>query len=948
MKSPLLFLLCLTLYLPLVGQTITGTIQDLKSGEPLIGVNAQLQPTESTELLTGGVSDANGRFSVNAPSAGDFRLLLTYVGYKRQRKSITVPSGGLDLGTIYLRQDPKQLAEVVVKEEAIRAQQRGDTTVFNADAYKTNPEANAEDLIEKMPGVVVENGTVTAQGEQVQKVLVDGRPFFDNDVNAALKNIPAEIIKSIQVFDQESDQSQFTGFSDGETTKTINIVTRDDAKLGQFGKLYAGYGTDSRYQGGGNINIFNEDQRISLIGQFNNVNQQNFSAEDLVGVLGNSGRGGRRGGRGGPGGGGRPGGFGGSTSDFLVAQQAGIAETQAFGLNFSDKWGDKLDVTASYFFNHSDNTSAQTLNRLFSTNDEIPPTYTETNDQKSSNANHRISGRIDYKISRRSSVIYRPRLSFQTNDGTESLLGTTSRAGNLESESANQFSSDLSGLRFDNNLTYRLRFPKMGRTVSVNLAGGYNENTGENQQFYENVITGGPNPITESLDQIGSLDNSGFNYGLNLMLTEGIGDGMLMLNYRYRYQREDNDIETFDLDEVSGSYDALNELQSNVFENDYITHETGLGYNYRMKSGFFMARLTGQWAQLNTETTFPFSSTLAQPFFSLQPFLMLRMGRRGSGNNLRVIYRARAQAPTSNQLQEVLDDSNPLLLTIGNSALEQAVSHNLFARWNKLSEDRTKVFYGLIGGSFTNNYVGSATYLRATDATIFERVDLPRGSQLTQSTNLDGFYSLRALATYGMPFKPLKSNLNLSLETNFAQTPSLLNELRNESRSMTYAAGITLSSNISEKVDFTISTRGSFNNVNNTLQEDFNSRFHNQTSQLKLNLIFGPDLVFNARVTHQYFDAFTDDFDQNFFLLNLSLGKQLFTNRRGKIALSVFDALDQNNALQQNVTGTYVENIRNLVIQRYFMLTFSYQLRHFGKAPEQAERPNPWEWRRGG
>ncbi|MEL6143044.1 MAG: outer membrane beta-barrel protein, partial [Bacteroidota bacterium] len=329
--------------------------------------------------------------------------------------------------------------------------------------------------------------------------------------------------------------------------------------------------------------------------------------------------------------------------------------------------------------------------------------------------------------------------------------------------------------------------------------------------------------------------------------------------------------------------------------------------------------------------------------FSVQPMLIARYGQRRGGSNIRLIYRANAQAPSATQLQEVLDNSNPILLSIGNAGLEQSIAHNVFIRWNKLSKDRTKVFYGLLGGTFTNNYIGSATYLQETDAPIFDRVELTRGSQLTQPVNLDGQYNLRALVTYGLPVQALKSNLNLSVESNLARTPSLLDDLNNEATSHTYGAGVTISSNISEKVDFTISSNLSVNNTNNSLRSDFDSRYYNQRSKLKLNLIFGPDLVFNTQLSHQYFDAFNDDFNQNFWLWNISLGKQIFTNRRGKIALSVFDALKQNNALQQNVTGTYVENLQSLVLQRYFMLSFTYQLRHFGKAPEKDPEQDRFE-----
>ncbi|MEL6276000.1 MAG: carboxypeptidase-like regulatory domain-containing protein, partial [Bacteroidota bacterium] len=402
------FLLCWFIGIsPLLGQSlITGKVYDLNSFETLIGVNVQLIAEGNTSSVAGTVTEVDGTFSLQAPQNGKFQLVFSHIGFKPQRKSITIRGKKpTELGKVYLRQDPAQLEEVVVTETAARATLKGDTTEFNANAYKTNPEANAEDLLEKMPGVVVQDGQVQAQGEQVRKVLVDGRPFFDNDVNAALRNLPAEIIDRIQIFDQESEQAQFTGFSTGETTKTVNIVTKPGTKTGQFGKLYGGYGSDDRYQAGGSVNIFNKEQRIALIGQFNNVNQQNFSSEDLVGVLGSGGRSGRgRGGFGrGPGGGSNAGLFGGSGSDFLVNQTDGISETQAFGINYSDQWGDKMEVTASYFFNHADNIARTELERLFAASGSESNTYLESSESRSNNTNHRLSGRFDYTINERQS-----------------------------------------------------------------------------------------------------------------------------------------------------------------------------------------------------------------------------------------------------------------------------------------------------------------------------------------------------------------------------------------------------------------------------------------------------------------------------------------------------------------------------------------------------------------
>lgn len=226
--------------------------------------------------------------------------------------------------------------------------------------------SSAEDLLAKMPGIVVEGGTVQAQGEQVQKVLVDGKEFFDGDVNLAIKNLPSDVIASIEVFDKKSEQAEFTGFDDGEEVKTINIITKGGFRQGTFGEVSGGYGTDDRYKVNGNINFFDDDRRISVLGMTNNVNQQNFSQEDLAGVMSSGASG--RGGRGGRGGGGRSGSAAGgaSTSNFMVGSLGGVTSANGLGLNYVDQWSDKWKITGSYFFNQSDNLTQQLTDREYS------------------------------------------------------------------------------------------------------------------------------------------------------------------------------------------------------------------------------------------------------------------------------------------------------------------------------------------------------------------------------------------------------------------------------------------------------------------------------------------------------------------------------------------------------------------------------------------------------
>jgi hypothetical protein len=278
------------------------------------------------------ISDSKGRFQFSGLAPATYTATISSGGYDLVDKTVVPTAATNNLGTILVPKKSKGLAGVTIVAKATPAQQKGDTVQYNASAFKVNGDANTQDLIKKMPGITVDkNGTVTAHGDQVKKVTIDGKDFMGDDVTAALRNVPSEVVDKIQVVDKLSDQAAFTGFDHGNAVKSINIVAKSGIRNGQFGRIYAGYGTNDRYAAGGNVSTTDGNRRISVVGSFNNINQQNFSSQDLLGVTstGGSGGGNFRGGE-----------------NFTVGQQNGISSTNAIGLNYSDKWGPKTDMQA--------------------------------------------------------------------------------------------------------------------------------------------------------------------------------------------------------------------------------------------------------------------------------------------------------------------------------------------------------------------------------------------------------------------------------------------------------------------------------------------------------------------------------------------------------------------------------------------------------------------------
>jgi len=930
LKTSLLALFTCILPLLVIAQnhSFSGKLKDT-DGAPLIGANILLLQDGSTKYQ--GSSDAEGSYKIDNINEGSYRLKVSYVGFFNVNKDINIDKD-ISYQTLTLYASPVGLDEVVVEGKVPMATQNGDTTSYNASQFKVLADASAEDLVTKMPGVTIENGTISAEGETVQRVLVDGKPFFGNDPSAALKNLPAEVVSKIEVFDKKSDQAEFTGFDDGETTKTINIVTKIDKRNGQFGKAYTAYGTENHYNVGGNFSLFNGDQRISFIGQANDINIQNFSSEDILGISGSSGR--RRGGRGGRGGGRR----GGGNDGFQVSQQPGIATTNAFGVNFSDEWGEKMEANFSYFVNQSSNLSEEVLSRAFFDRSGVEngEVYDESNLTTTENTNHRLSGRFDYKLSKNTSINFRPGVSYQANDGIESTEGRTEAASFLINSTNNNYEALSKGWNINNRGLIRHRFGESKRTLSLGLRNQYSQKDANSSltslsDFFAPIMQ------SDDLDQTANLDQDGWNNSGNITFTNPIGEkGMLSVEYRLAVESDDADKETFNKDEA-GLYNELDELLSNVFTNNYVTNSGGLGYNYRAGKSRVVIRTSLQRSVLNTDQTFPFQADLSRTYLNLVPFAMwsYRIDRQ---NDFRLIYRTNTRKPTLTQLQEVIDNSNPLQLSLGNAELDQQFQHSMFARLKRSNTEKGTVFFALIGGNITNNYIGNSLYTSRSNSDLANEFNLTQGSQLTQNVNLSGYYDFRTYMTYGMPVYALKSNLNLNVSANFSNTPGLINDAVNNAQSSTYGLGLSLSSNISDKIDFLISSRSSYNSVSNDLNALQNSSFLSQNSSVKLDWVLPADLVFRTSMRNQFYSGLSDGFNESYWIWNLAVGKKIFKNKLGELNISVYDLLNQNLRINREVTGNYIEDVRTNVLQRYVMVNFIYNFRNFGKAPEVKER----------
>ncbi len=938
-RSIFSFFIVLVFCIPSFAQTysVTGRIVDATDTTTLIGVSCSFTGITDTTIKTGSVTDADGNFQISNIAPGSYKLKFDYVGYAQVVRTVAVTGDNVALGTIKMTSTTKELKSVTVSALEVRAKQLGDTSQFNASAYKTHPDASAEDLVSKMPGVTSDNSGVKVNGETVQQVLVDGKPFFGTDPTLALRNLPAEVIDNIQIFDRMSDQASFTGFDDGTSQKSMNINTKKNKQEGVFGKVYAGYGTDDRYIAGGNLNIFHHDTRISLLGLFNNINQQNFSSQDLLGITSGSGGGGGRGGFGGNRGGGGGGG------GFFTGQQNGIATTSSVGLNYSDKWGKKIKVSGSYFFNGTNTDNASDVTRQYTTPDST--LYTEKSTSNVQNTNHRFNFRLEYAIDSENTIIFTPALSFQHNNTATVANENTSIHSLLSSLINNKTTAINDGYNSSGNLLWQHKFAKMRRTISVNFNANLNEKGGDGTYYSANHYMY-PFDTSSLFDQHYNLYNNSNTVGVNVTYTEPIGKkGQLLATYNPSVSKSKADKETYDKDATDDGYNLFNSSLSNKYDNTYTIQKGDLSYRSGDRKFNYSVGANVQYAELAGIQHFPTEFELNKNFLSVLPNALINR-TFNDGRNLRLMYRTNTDAPSVSQLQSVLDISNPLQLKTGNPDLKQDFEQTFIVRYGQAKSKKEHNFFSNLYVNLIHNYIGNANYLYGNkDTTIRDTfthtsIHLNANSQLSRPVNLDGYVSMRSFVTYGMPVKFIKSNLNFTGSFNYTRTPGLINNVLNYSNNYIPSAGVVLGSNISEQLDFTVSYTGNYNIIKYTTQLASNSNYYNAVTAVKANYIVKKRLVLNASLNHNYYTAFSSTGNQSFLLVNSYVGYKFLKDKALEARITAFDLLNQNKSITRTVAANYIENSETMVLKQYFILQLTYTIRKFkGIIPEETKQP---------
>ncbi|MBD0295021.1 MAG: TonB-dependent receptor, partial [Flavisolibacter sp.] len=706
----------------LLAQKVTGTVrgilQDSITAQPLTDATVSVMKAKDSSLISFTLSSNSGFFEIKNLATGTYYIIVSYQGFKTIKKPFTISTGNAitDLRIIKMERAYKKMQEVVIVDDA-PVKIKGDTLAFNANSFKTKPNATVEDLLKKLPGVQVDrDGTVKAQGENVQKVYVDGKEFFSNDPKLATKNLTADMVDQVELFDDMSEQAKFNRIDDGSRTKAINLKLKKDKKKGVFGKAYAGYGTSERYDAGVTANFFKGATQTSVIAKANNTNNIGFTVSDMMGMF-SSGMGGFSGGMSGFGGSGGGGGtvmlgggrglgatgLGGFSSGF---GNSGITKTSSAGINYRDTWSKHFDVNGSYFFNHA---NTDNLRNAFRQTFFLDSTINSNQRQFSQNTNnnHRINFNLIYSIDSLNSIIYNPNINLQNSeqfsDDSSSLFAVKNGASYKINDTRTVNDNTGEGINWANNLIWRRKFSKIGRTLSVNFSNTFSRNNREGIVRSTSSIynESGANVRDNNFNQQSLTDNRTNNYGVTISYTEPITRNKIVeVNYSYNNNQNASDRRTFNFNAGNGKYDVENPLLSNHFENKNESNRIGANFRVAQKKYNYQLGLSAQQITL-VSNNLTKGTKLSQRYTNLFPNASFNY-RFANSKSLRFNYRGRTNQPSISQLQNVLDVSNPPYYRIGNPALRQEFINNFSLVYNLFNMTKFRNLFAAL--TFSNTY----------------------------------------------------------------------------------------------------------------------------------------------------------------------------------------------------------------------------------------------------
>ena len=926
MKNPALLILIgiFPLFMAAQTGTVKGKLTD-SIGQSLSNATISILQKSDSSFVNYALSDANGSFEIKNLEVGDYQLFISFTGYETYQCPFFISSKKriADIGLVVLMQEYKTLQGVVVTD-ASPVKINGDTISFKAKAFNSKPDATVEDVLKKIPGIQVQkDGTVKTQGEQVQKIYVDGKEFFGNDPKIATRNLTADMVDQIQVFDDMSEQARFTKIDDGSRTKSINIKLKKDKRKGDFGRATVGVGSESRYEGNFSLNHFRGDQRISLVGSANNTNKLSYTFTDFSSQGGSS----------------QFSNGGGATGPGIInaagSSSGGISRPLSAGINFNDSWGPKVDFRGSYFYTDNSNVLEQNkFRRNTFPGDSASETTTYSNIHNG-NKTHRVNARWEYVIDSVNSVLYTVNFGKQHFEGLTIDTSVTFSDANskyMATEVRTNKHDDRDGINYSGELLYRRRFKKAGRTFTL----GWRNSKGATESNNYNI-----SPITAynsdgsiasvfNLNQQALQENESGGNTISTSYTEPIGRNKLFeVNYAYSGTNNIADKETYDFNSGSGKYDILISQLTNYFDYTNISNRAGFNFRHQLKKVNYQIGLGYQVSNLKNRSITSSTgkdTTVHQRFTNLFPTANINYAFTRS-KNIKVYYRGRTNAPSVTQLQDVPDVSNPLVIKTGNPSLKQEFVNNMNVNYNSFALGSQRFFSANISINYTGNKI-----VNGIDS-------LNAVTIIYKPENMNGSFSGSGTVSLNFPYKKIKGlNVNLTNMMYLSRDANLLYKQKNFTTlfQMNQSIGINYGK---DKFDVAVSGALVYNVAAYEVEEGSNTKYFNQAYSADLTYRFENRFFILTDVDYYISSGRSAGYNQDVFLWNVSFAKKFFQTNPVEIKFTVYDILKQNDGINRIIGENYFEDVRSNVVPRFFMVTATYNLNRFGANKIQSDIP---------
>lgn len=925
MKKSLLALFLVALFSPAFSQvSIKGLVMDGEDGA-LPSATAMLMNSEDSLLVSFVLTDIEGNFLFKKVLKGKYYVQISYLQYDMLKVPVEVDGSKeeIDLGKVIMTPEGTRLESVEITAEIIPVLIKGDTIEYNAKAFRTRPNDNVEQLLKQLPGVEVDqDGNIKAQGEDVQKVLVDGKEFFGDDPKTATQNLPADAVDKVQVFDKMSDISEFTGIDDGERTKTINLALKEDRKTGYFGNVGAGYGTKDRFEAKTNLNRFSPKTQVSVLGMANNTNTQPFGVMDYINFMGgiqNVMSQGSFGGGGGGGGGLSPADLGiSSWGSGSGLNNNGIATTAAAGLNFNTDIGKRWEISSSYFYSFLNNDIDKETYRETVTNEQTFVTN-EDNVRDDDNHNHRINLYAKVKVDSLSELVFRGSGRFNDAMGMNVLSSDNGLANETPRTSSLQnYLSTGSLMNTDDALTYRRKLGKPGRNFTLQADFTYQDDG--NDYFLDSrnsfLDTSG-NVFSDTINQDQFQSVRSLIWGGRGTYTEPLGNGrFLQAAYRHIENNYALDKDFFDISENNS---VFNPFLSNEFNSLFKYDRGGLTFQQNRKKYNFAAGLDYQRAVLEGDLISA-DTSFQKEFNNLLPSLRFSYEFR-KGRRIRVRYEPSVNAPSITQLQPVIDNSNPLNVYIGNPDLRAEYAHNLNTHFMFFDQFSFTSLFAGIRATYTTNKISNAT---TVDTTTFR--------QSTTPVNVDDDTRVTLFTNFATPIRKLKMKINLDGNVTYNRGYAFINNVENLTNRLASYGDLRLENRKKDIFDVKVGTRLTHNITTYQINDEFDQSYLNATYYADASVDFAKKkLTLASSIQHtDYLGGPNSDLDP-VTLWRGSLALRFLKAERGLLKFSTFDILKENIGINRATELNYFQEERIVTLNRYYMLSFTYSIVAVGK-----------------